>query len=166
MEAGDGKAAIDLLNSRMDEIGVILLDTTVPGTSSREISEEALRLRPDVRVVLTSAYSRETAMALVDGPHVRGYIRKPFLLGDLLQLLRDTWPAEAGRCSSASENSSHTEVGGLFMSASGWLRLGKFFEKTLGGRRDFLDGCFERGLVRLRRFMKAAHFTHELASGG
>ncbi len=62
---------------------------TIPGASSREVIAEAGRVRPDVKIVLTSAYSREMTPA-PDAPQIHEFIRKPFPLGDLVQLLSDT----------------------------------------------------------------------------
>jgi DNA-binding NarL/FixJ family response regulator len=56
--------------------------------SSREVLEEVGRTRPTVKVILTSAYSRE--MASLDAVQVKGFIRKPFQFGDLMQLLSET----------------------------------------------------------------------------
>ena len=60
MEAKDGSVAKDLIRTRGADIDVILLDVTLPGTSSREVLEETHRLRPSLKVVLTSAYDRKT----------------------------------------------------------------------------------------------------------
>jgi CheY-like chemotaxis protein len=90
IEAGNGSAAIDLLRNHSDNLDVILLDMTIPGASSREIIAEAQRLRSDAKVILMSAYSREMAADQLDAPQVRAFIRKPFQLSDLVQLLRNT----------------------------------------------------------------------------
>ena len=92
--AGDGSAAVDLLRRHPGNIDIILLDMTLPGTPSREVIAEAQRTRPAVKVVLTSAYSRETVAQSIDAPIVKGFIRKPFQVGDLVQLLRTTLDAE------------------------------------------------------------------------
>ena len=64
IEAGDGCAAIDLLRKYRDRIDVILLDATIAGSSSRDVMAEARRIRPDIKLILTSAYSREMVGAL------------------------------------------------------------------------------------------------------
>jgi CheY-like chemotaxis protein/two-component sensor histidine kinase len=87
-EIANGSAAIDLLRARGDEIELILLDLTIPGCSSQEVVAEAARARPDVKVILTSAYAEEVAMRMMSHPLVCGFIRKPFKLGDLVQTLR------------------------------------------------------------------------------
>ena len=94
MEASDGAAAIDLMRTHKDEIDVILLDLTLPGLSSREVLEEALRIRPNLRVVLTSAYSKETVDASFTGLPITRFIRKPFQLSQLGGVLRDALSAK------------------------------------------------------------------------
>jgi PAS domain S-box-containing protein len=90
IEAGDGSAAVDLLHSQKDRIDLILLDMTLPGISSREVLREAVRIKPDIRIILTSAYARDTALSHIDAPQVKGFIRKPFQLGEVIQLLSTT----------------------------------------------------------------------------
>ena len=67
IEAGNGSTAIDLLRD-----------------------EEAGRIRPDVQVLLTSAYSRDMVGPVAEVRQVKGFIRKPFRLHDLLELLQET----------------------------------------------------------------------------
>jgi len=89
LEAANGSAAIDLLRANGVKLDVILLDMTIPGPSSQEIVAEAEQARPDLKVVLTSAYSEEMVTASMSAPLIRGFIRKPFQLGDLVQTLRN-----------------------------------------------------------------------------
>src|SRR5215471_2920381 len=63
IEAADGGIAIDLLRAHQNEIRVILLDMIIPGATSREVFDEARRLRPDIKVILTTA-SSPTAVLL------------------------------------------------------------------------------------------------------
>jgi PAS domain S-box-containing protein len=89
-EAGDGSSALDLLRDHNPDIEVVLLDMTIPGIPSREVISEAGRIRPQVKVLLTSAYSREMAGPAGEMSHVKGFIRKPFRLPDLVELVRET----------------------------------------------------------------------------
>jgi len=90
IEAKDGTAALDLIRDHKEVIDLMLLDLTLPGMSSRDVFEQARKLRPDIKVVLTSAYSREAADASFAGQPVERFIRKPFRLEDLMSLLRDS----------------------------------------------------------------------------
>jgi PAS domain S-box-containing protein len=87
-EAADGSSAIHLLRANQGLIDVILLDMTIPGASSREIVAEAANSRPDIRVILTSAYGQQMFSDATSGPEIRGFIRKPFRLADLVKVLQ------------------------------------------------------------------------------
>jgi two-component system cell cycle sensor histidine kinase/response regulator CckA len=90
IEANDGAVAVDLFRANKPDVGVVLLDMTLPGMGGREVLAELRAIRPDVKVVLTSAYSRETAAPMFEASQVSGFIRKPYHFGDLLQLLSVT----------------------------------------------------------------------------
>ena len=88
MEAGNGLAAIDLLRAWRGEIDLILLDLTIPGASSQEVVDEAAVAQPNVKIVLTSAYSEDVARPMMRTPMVCGFMRKPFRMADFAQQLR------------------------------------------------------------------------------
>jgi DNA-binding NarL/FixJ family response regulator len=88
LEAADGSTAIDLLRDRGHGIDVILRDLT--GADSREVAEQAHWIRPDTKIVITSAYGQEAVSRLLQEPQVAGYIRKPFQAQELIRLLSDT----------------------------------------------------------------------------
>jgi hypothetical protein len=50
-------------------------------------------MRPDLKVILTSAYSRETVNASFAGLSIEGFIRKPFQMIDLIGLLEEALSA-------------------------------------------------------------------------
>jgi CheY-like chemotaxis protein len=88
VEAPDGTTAISFLKANAEKIDVILLDMTIPGASSAEVIAEAAKIRPDIRVILTSAYSEEMVTAPLPGSRIWRFIRKPFQLADLVKTLR------------------------------------------------------------------------------
>jgi PAS domain S-box-containing protein len=90
MEASDGSIGMNLLRARMDDLDAVLLDATIPGRSSREIMEEVQKTRPGLKVIVTSAYGKETVDASFTGMRVDLFIQKPFQLDDLVRLLADT----------------------------------------------------------------------------
>jgi CheY-like chemotaxis protein len=89
IEAIDGSSALELVRTHKDEIDFMLLDVTLPGVSSREVLEEARHRRPNLKVILTSAYSRETVDASFAGLRIERFIRKPFQIVELMGLLQD-----------------------------------------------------------------------------
>jgi CheY-like chemotaxis protein len=96
LEAADGRSAVELFRARAPEIDVALLDATLPGLSGREVLQKLREIRPDVRVIVTSAYGRDRALETVNGSAYQPYIRKPYRASELLDLIRKTCTAEGG----------------------------------------------------------------------
>jgi len=94
IEASNGSEAMLVLGTHKDEIDGVLLDVTIPGTSSREIFYKIQEMRPDLKLIVTSAYSKESVDTFFTGLRIDHFIRKPFQLGDLVRLLQDTLSAE------------------------------------------------------------------------
>jgi DNA-binding NarL/FixJ family response regulator len=88
LQVADGTAAANLLRAYTGEIGVMLLDMTLPGASTDEIIAVAVEARPDIKVIMTSAFSEEIVLATATAPQIRGFLRKPFRFEDLLKTLR------------------------------------------------------------------------------
>jgi CheY-like chemotaxis protein len=89
LEAANGSDAIELLRGGAGDIDVLLLDMTIPGATSQEVLSEAVQVRPNMKVVLTSAYGEEMVTANLSAPQVRGFVRKPFQFKDLTRTLRN-----------------------------------------------------------------------------
>jgi CheY-like chemotaxis protein len=79
-DAYNGPDALRLLAAHR-EIALLFADVRMPGMSGTELAAEARRMRPDLRVVLTSGY--------LDGAPVEGlpFLRKPYRLTDLAALV-------------------------------------------------------------------------------
>ncbi|HMJ23940.1 MAG TPA: ATP-binding protein, partial [Terriglobales bacterium] len=87
LEATDGSAALELIRDQKQHINVLLLDIGLPGASGREVYQEAARLRTGLPVIVTTAKTEEMAAALL-GTRVEHFLRKPFRLGDLIDMVR------------------------------------------------------------------------------
>jgi DNA-binding NarL/FixJ family response regulator len=51
---------------------------------------ELQRQRPQVKVIITSAYGQNKVRNSLDGLEPSGYVQKPYQLGELVNLLRDS----------------------------------------------------------------------------
>jgi len=89
LEASNGPAAIVLLRANGGKIDLVLLDMTIPGASSQEVVAEAAKARPDIKIILTSAYSQEVLAHRINASQVHDFIRKPFRLADLVRMLHN-----------------------------------------------------------------------------
>jgi len=96
IEACNGSAALDAIRARNDRIDLLFLDITLPGASSRHVLEEAKCLRQTMPVIVTSANSQETAAATL-ATKIDHFLRKPYRLGDLIQMIQDTLLPESVR---------------------------------------------------------------------
>jgi CheY-like chemotaxis protein len=88
IQASNGLSAVELIRTHQGRIDAMLLDVTLPGASSREVLEEAERLRPDLVAILTSAYSHDSIRSSFTGLRAEHFIRKPFRLDDLVSVLQ------------------------------------------------------------------------------
>ena len=87
IETADGSAAMEVIQAQDSPIDVLVLDITIPGTSSREVYEEAKRLRPKMRMIVTSAYGEDFASNSFPSK-IDHFIRKPYRLDDLMELMQ------------------------------------------------------------------------------
>lgn len=87
VEAANGNAAIEFLHARSLQIDALLLDLHMPGASYGEVMAAAVQTQPKSKVILTSAYSEQIAVAMANTSEVHRFIRKPFRLSDLVQTI-------------------------------------------------------------------------------
>ena len=66
------------------------------GMSGREVFDALRLIRPDLNVVLCTAYSRGRAMAEFDECELRGFIRKPYRMDDLVKVLQQAAAGGSG----------------------------------------------------------------------
>jgi DNA-binding NtrC family response regulator len=50
---------------------------------------EAAKVRQEVKVVLTSAYSQEMIADAMSAPQIHSFLRKPFRLAELIETVRN-----------------------------------------------------------------------------
>ncbi len=84
--AAGGRRGIELFEQHADEIDAVLLDMTMPDLGGPEVLGMLRRIRPDVRVVLTSGYSeQDAARHLAEGRCA--FLQKPFRIDELVERL-------------------------------------------------------------------------------
>jgi CheY-like chemotaxis protein len=83
--AADAPQALTQLKAEPD-IAILLTDLGLPGMSGRELVAEALKLKPDLRVIVASGYASGSEGAeKIAG--VSGHLAKPFDMGQLRKVL-------------------------------------------------------------------------------
>ncbi len=87
--AEDGRDAVEKFREQADSIDAVILDMTMPHMDGDEAFQEMRKIRPEVRVILTSGYTeRETLNRLEEG-HLAAFIQKPYSPLSLIQQLRE-----------------------------------------------------------------------------
>jgi CheY-like chemotaxis protein len=85
----DGVEALELYRNHSSEINLVILDLALEPRSGREIAAEIFTLNPEARVIVTSGFSTFDGTDLTGIDRVAGFIRKPYLMKQLLQMVRD-----------------------------------------------------------------------------
>lgn len=88
LAASDGSEAIDLFRRHSDSIVGVILDLTMPRMPGNEVLAALRRVRPDVRVLLSSGFDEQAVFARVEHPEGVGFVQKPYTHGKLAAVLR------------------------------------------------------------------------------
>jgi len=83
MTAADGEEAFSLFSRHGDDIVCVLLDLSMPRMNGVDTSRELRRLRPDIKIILTSGYSEQEATRRFSGEGIACFIQKPYHLHEL-----------------------------------------------------------------------------------
>jgi len=94
IDAADGDCAVRLIRDPSQDIALVLLDLTLPGTPSQEVFAELQRSRPGVKVILTTPYGRESVAGQLNALDYENIIRKPYHLNELVTIVRQALPLE------------------------------------------------------------------------
>ncbi len=91
--ATNGREALDIYQSRKEEISLVVLDLLMPEMSGRDCLMELLKIDPSVNVLIASGYAPEDELHKEIRPLVKGFVHKPFAMIQLLDavgsVLRD-----------------------------------------------------------------------------
>jgi two-component system cell cycle sensor histidine kinase/response regulator CckA len=68
---------------------VVLLDMRLPMVDGRPVFDGLLAVRPDARIVLSSGFLKEEALATFSDSRVAGYLQKPYRFDDLVDCVRN-----------------------------------------------------------------------------
>jgi|GEM_PF-3108088 len=89
MSAENGRQGVDLFRSRAHEIDLVILDMIMPEMGGREAFRHIKAMRPDARIILSSGFSKEEDLQAMKEDGLNGFIRKPFRLAEISQMIRE-----------------------------------------------------------------------------
>ncbi len=86
--ANNGREALDIYETKRDEISLVILDLLMPEMSGRDCLMELLKIDPSVKALIASGYAPEDELHREIGPLVKGFLHKPFAIAELLNEAR------------------------------------------------------------------------------
>jgi PAS domain S-box-containing protein len=88
LTAVDGAEAVELYRQRQQEIGLVILDLTMPKMSGLDALREMRRLNPAVHAIIASGYFTDQAVQAVERDGGAGCVAKPYRPADLAREVR------------------------------------------------------------------------------
>lgn len=79
----DGKEGLEKFRQNPGRIDLVLLDLIMPGMNGADTFAEMVKIQPDVRVIVSSGYSRHDISRKFIGLRPAGFLQKPFLMNSL-----------------------------------------------------------------------------------
>lgn len=76
--AASGEEGVAFFREHSEEIGLVVLDLSLPGISGEVTFEQLKLIDPNVKVVISSGFPAEDVMKKFDGTGVLGYLQKPY----------------------------------------------------------------------------------------
>jgi DNA-binding NtrC family response regulator len=88
LTAAEGETALNIYATYRDQIHLVMLDLMMPGMGGRKCLEGLLSINPQARVVIASGHTPDGPTRSAIEGRVRGFIGKPYRVGELLKVIR------------------------------------------------------------------------------
>jgi CheY-like chemotaxis protein len=88
IEAINGTDAIEKFR-KTDKVDLIILDSIMPGKNGREVYNEISQIRPGIKVLFTSGYTRDTILDKGIEDKKFAFLSKPMSPDGLLEKVRE-----------------------------------------------------------------------------
>jgi CheY-like chemotaxis protein len=93
IEAGDAEAAMKALEDQKVEVDLLLTDVILPGRNGRQLADDLKKLRPKLKVLLMTGYSRNAVVHQGRIDAGVDLIQKPLTWATLASRIRDVMDA-------------------------------------------------------------------------
>jgi len=84
----DGLEALEAFRARPDDFAFVLLDLTMPKMDGAALFAEMKRIRPDVKIILSSGYNQQSVTQRFAGKGLTGFVQKPYMMRALEEEVR------------------------------------------------------------------------------
>ena len=89
LTAGNGAGALDVFRNNIEKISLVILDMIMPDMDGGEVFDRVTKMKPGIKVLLSSGYSISGRAAEIMKRGCHGFIQKPFDIVSLSKKLRD-----------------------------------------------------------------------------
>jgi len=89
LEARGGREAVEIYEEDKGKIDLVLLDMVMPGMGGKEAYDKMKEINPDVKVLLSSGYTKNGQAAEILEQGCNGFIQKPFDIQELSGKMRE-----------------------------------------------------------------------------
>ncbi len=97
VEAGDGEQGLRAAREHPGKIDLVLTDVVMPALGGKEMVQELLNVRPEIKVLFTSGYSEEVLGEHGVPRHGKYFLQKPYLPRTLAHRVRQVLDQPAAR---------------------------------------------------------------------
>jgi len=87
LTAVDGRDAVEVFTSHRDSISHVILDLSMPNMDGMTAFTELVRIKPGVKVIMSSGYDEQESIQRMSGRGIAGFIQKPYSLTNLREAL-------------------------------------------------------------------------------
>lgn len=87
--AANGKEALEIFGTRMNEISLIILDLVMPEMSGTQCLERIIHMDPHAKVLIASGYLPDMDRIDTIAARAKGFVHKPYMLNEMLKTIRD-----------------------------------------------------------------------------
>ncbi|HBF34827.1 TPA: hypothetical protein DDW35_09725 [Candidatus Sumerlaeota bacterium] len=88
LTASDGQEALNVFEQHAPEVAVVLLDYAMPGMDGEQTLRNLRNIRSDVRVILSSGYSKQQIFERFADQEADGFIQKPYPVTRLIDEIK------------------------------------------------------------------------------
>ncbi len=81
--------SLELFRSNPDRFDMVITDLTMPNMTGIELSQEFLRIRPSIPIILCTGFSARYSEETIQEMGIKAYINKPLLMQDLAVSIRN-----------------------------------------------------------------------------
>lgn len=87
--AENGENALEIFKSKKDEIDLVILDMIMPKMNGRQCFYQLKKIKPDIKIIITSGFTKSGDLADLEKNGLFGFIRKPFRGAELSKIVNE-----------------------------------------------------------------------------